>query len=181
MKLNEKTLTRHDLYDGRVLKMHVDDIELPDGKTAQRECVDHPGGVCVGALTEDNELMFVSQYRYPYHEVVLELPAGKLEQGENPDDAIRRELKEETGCTGRDWRFLGNMYPTPGYTNELLRLYFCRVDADTDELSLDEDEFIEVTRIPLDKAVRMVMSNEIPDGKTQIIILKIKELLGGES
>lgn len=176
MHLEEKTLSREDYFKGRIITVHCDKIELENGKVGSREVVDHPGGVCVAALTPENELLFVRQYRYPYHEVCLELPAGKLEKGEDPFDAIQRELKEETGCTGTDYRFLGNLYPSPGYSNEIIRLWCCKVVSEGD-MDLDEDEFIDVERIPVDKALEMVMNNEIPDSKTQVLILKVSNLL----
>ncbi len=172
MELKETTVKRNDIYNGKILKVHVDDALTADGRPCKREVVDHPGGVCVAALTDKNELLFVRQFRYAYHEVCLELPAGKLEPGEDPFDAIQRELREETGCTGKDWKFSGNMYPSPGYTNEVIRLWTCRIDRELGELDLDEDEAVEIERIPLEKAVEMVMNNEIPDAKSQILILK---------
>ncbi len=175
MNLEETTVKVNEIYDGRIIKLHVDDAKTCDGKPCKREVVEHPGGVCVAALTSENELLFVKQYRYPYHEVCLELPAGKLEPGEEPLAAIKRELREETGCTGKDWKFCGNMYPSPGYTSEIIRLWTCRVDRELGELDLDEDEAIEVEKIPLGEALRMVMANEIPDGKTQILVLKAAE------
>ena len=168
----EKTLTRKDIFTGRIITVHVDDVELENGKTGYREVVDHPGGVCVAAVTKDRELLFVRQFRYPYHEICLELPAGKLEKGEDPAEAIKRELREETGCTGKNWQFHGNLYPSPGYCGEIIRLWSCEVDQESGEQDLDEDEFVECEKIPIDKAVEMVMNNEIPDAKTQVLILK---------
>ena len=121
--------------------------------------------------------LFGRQFRYPLKEVTLELPAGKLEIGEEPFVTAQRELKEETGCTGRDWVPMGKMYPTPGICTEVDWLWFCRVDTESDEQELDEDEFIETERIPLEKAVEMVMNGEIPDAKTQLMILKTEQYL----
>ena len=176
MKLTEKTLSQEYKYRGKIVNLRVDDAELENGHVTNREVVEHPGGVTIGALTDKNELLFVRQFRYPYQQVILETPAGKLEPGEDAFEAGKRELKEETGATGRDFQFLGNMYPTPGYCGEIIRLYACRVDG-YGEMDPDDDEFLEVERIPLDKAVQMVMDNEIPDGKTQILILKIAALV----
>ena len=163
MKLFEKTLTSETKFEGRIIKVLRDTVELENGKTSAREVVCHNGGVCVAALTEQNE-------------VLLELPAGKLEKGEDPFEAVKREQMEETGTTGENYISLGNLYPSPGYCGEIIRIWACRV-AQKGEMHLDEDEFLEVERIPLDKAVEMVLNNEIPDSKTQVGILKTAALV----
>ncbi len=172
----ERTLNSKEIFKGRIIRVHVDDVELENGKPGYREVVDHPGGVCVAAVTGNKELLFVRQFRYPYREVCLELPAGKLEPGEDPADAIKRELKEETGCTGKNWQFMGNLYPSPGYCGEIIRLWLCEVATESGELDLDEDEFVECERISLTTAVEMVMNGEIPDAKTQVLIMKAAKL-----
>ncbi len=177
MKLSEKTLHEKEIYNGRIIRVHVDDVELENGARGMREVVEHPGGVCVAVLTGQNELIFVRQLRYPYKEVLLELPAGKLEPGEDPYAAMLREQLEETGTRGEHYIFLGNLYPTPGYCGEIIRLWACRAVEATGELHLDEDEFLTNERIPLDKAVEMVLANEIPDAKTQVGILKTAALV----
>lgn len=177
MKLTEKTVSEQEIYKGKIIRVHVDDVELENGVLAKREVVDHPGGVCVAVLTEQNEIFLVRQFRYPYKEVLLELPAGKLEPGEDPFEAVKREQLEETGTTGENYISLGNVYPTGGYCGEIIRLWACRMTSDSGKLSLDEDEFLEAERIPLDRAVEMVCSNEIPDAKTQIGILKTAKLV----
>lgn len=174
--LKEKTLSSKSVFEGSLLKVMVDDVKLPDGNTAKREHINHCGGVCVAALDGENNLYFVKQYRYPYHETVLELPAGKLEKGQTPLENGKRELLEETGCVGYSYISLGQMYPTPGYTNEITHMYACRVNS-VGNNKTDNDEFLEVEKIPLDKAVEMVLNNQLPDGKTQICILKLKALL----
>ena len=115
MKLFEKTLTSETKFEGRIIKVLRDTVELENGKTSAREVVCHNGGVCVAALTEQNEVLLVRQFRYPYKEVLLELPAGKLEKGEDPFEAVKREQMEETGTTGENYISLGNLYPSPGY------------------------------------------------------------------
>jgi ADP-ribose pyrophosphatase len=177
LKLYEETNHEEELFQGRIIRVHLDDVTLENGKSAKREVVDHPGGVSAAILTEKNELIFVRQFRYPYKEVLLELPAGKLEPGEDPFEALKREQREETGTTGKDYVFLGNVYPTPGYCGEIIRLWACRVEEETGKLDLDEDEFIETQRIPLEEAVALVMENKIPDAKTQIGILKTAQLV----
>lgn len=176
MKLSEKTLHQEYRYQGKIVNLRVDQALLENGATALREVVEHPGGVCIGALTEKNELLFVRQFRYPYGHVVTELPAGKLERGEDPLEAGKRELLEETGAVGEDYQFLGDLYPSPGYCDEIIRLYACRLKTQG-ENSPDEDEFLEVQRIPLEQAVEMVLENQLPDAKTQTLVLKIDHLV----
>lgn len=176
MDLTEKTLGKSYIYKGRIINMRVDDAMLPDGRTAKREVVEHPGGVCIAALTEQEELLFVEQFRYPYGEVVLELPAGKLEYGEDPLEAGKRELQEETGAVAKDYRSLGKLYPTPGYCGEIIHLYLA-TDLTFSEQHPDDDEFLELRRIPLEKAFQMVMENKIADAKTQVGILKTYQLV----
>lgn len=176
MKLFEKTVDSKEIFSGRVIAVTLDTIELQNGATSTREVVNHPGGVCIAALTENNELFFVRQFRYPYHEVVLELPAGKLEKGENPLENGKRELKEEVGASGTGYVSLGQLYPSPGYCGEIIHLYFCRVDK-MGEPAPDEDEFLQIEKIPIHKAVAMVLNNQIPDAKTQTAVLKTAMLL----
>lgn len=177
MNLEEKTLKKNILYTGRVIRLRNDEVLLPNGRTANREVVDHPGGVCVAALTNQNELLMVRQFRYPYEQVVTEIPAGKLEWGEDPLECARRELQEETGAVAQRYRFLGDLYPSPGYCGEIIRIFFA------EELSFgvpspDQDEFLDVLRVPLQEAVEMVMANRLPDAKTQTAILKTAVLRG---
>lgn len=172
MELIEKKITRRDVFCGRIMTVHEDEVLLPNGGTSTREVVDHHGGVCVAALDGEDRLAFVRQFRYAYGKVVLELPAGKLEKDEDPDDAIRRELKEEVGATGKNWRSLGGLYPSPGYTNEIIHLYACEIDS-VGEQDFDDDEFLAVEYIPFEKAVEMTLNGEIEDAKSQAIILKL--------
>lgn len=176
MKLYEKTRSSDTKFEGRIIKVLLDEVELENGKTAKREVVCHNGGVCVATLTEKDEILLVRQFRYPYKEVLLELPAGKLEKGEDPFEAVKREQMEETGTAGEHYTFLGNLYPSPGYCGEIIRIWACRI-SEKGEMHLDEDEFLEVERIPLKKAVEMVLNNEIPDSKTQVGILKTAALV----
>jgi ADP-ribose pyrophosphatase len=175
MKLEEKTVKKNYIYYGRIINVRNDDAELPNGKPCRREVVEHPGGVCIAALTEDNELLFVRQFRYPYMEVIPELPAGKLEKGEDPFETGKRELEEEAGCVADEYYDLGKFYPSPGYCGEIIHLYAAKGLTYTHQ-HLDVDEFLNVEKIPLETAVEMVMSNEIKDGKSQAAVLKVKQL-----
>ena len=176
MELFEKTLSSQNVFDGTVLHITLDEIELPDGEKSKREVVNHQGGVAVAALDDDNNLFFVKQFRYPYKEVVLELPAGKLEKGSTPLENGKRELLEETGAQGYSYISLGQVYPSPGYTSEIIHLYACKVKSEGENRP-DYGEFLNVEKIPLNKAVEMVLNNQIPDSKTQIAILKTAMLL----
>ncbi len=179
MDMTEKTVSREYIFKGRIINLRVDDALLPDGSVAKREVVEHPGGVCVAALTENNELLFVEQFRYPYSEVVLELPAGKLEYGEDPFEAGKRELREETGAVAEEYESLGKLYPTPGYCGEIIHMYFAKNLTFTSQ-DLDSDEFLEVRKIPLKEAFEMVINNEIADSKTQVGIMKVYYKIYGE-
>ncbi len=176
MNLNEKQLTAEYIYEGRIIKLRRDTALLPNGKTATREVIEHNGGVCIAALTDENELLFVRQFRYPYFETVLEIPAGKRDSAdEDPLACGIRELKEETGATAEKFIPLGELYPSPGYCGEIIWL-FAATGLTFGESDLDEDEFLNVERIPLEKAVDMILSGEIKDAKTQAAVLKLKIL-----
>ena len=176
MNLNEKQLTAEYIYEGRIIKLRRDTALLPNGATATREVIEHNGGVCVAALTDENDLLFVRQFRYPYFETVLEIPAGKRDSAdEDPLACGIRELKEETGAIAEKFIPLGELYPSPGYCGEIIWL-FAATGLTFGEADLDEDEFLNVERIPLEKAVEMILSGEIKDAKTQAAVLKLKIL-----
>lgn len=177
LDLTERTLRREDKFAGRILTVHVDTVKLPDGKTAAREVADHPGGVAVLALDGDNNVLTVTQYRYPFGKTLLEIPAGKLDcPGEDPYKAGLRELKEETGAVPGRYESLGRILPSPGCYGEILHLYLAR-DLKMEEQRLDEDEFLNVERIPFAEMVRRCLDGEIEDAKTVAAVLKAKVLL----
>ena len=178
MLLTEKTLSSKEIFNGKILHITHDEVALPDGSRAMREVVRHPGGVCVAAIDDDNNMLFVRQFRYPYGEVVLELPTGKLEKGSTPLENGKRELLEETGAVGYSYVSLGQVYPSPGYTDEIIHLYACRVKAVGDAMP-DEGEFLNVEKIPVIKAAEMVLNNRVFDAKTQIAVLKAAALWQG--
>ena len=172
MDLTEKPIKQEYIFKGKIVNLRVDDALLPNGKTAKREIIEHNGGVMIAPLDEKGRLLFVRQFRYPYMEVITELPAGKLEKGEDPYEAGIRELKEETGAEAQNITSLGELYPSPGYCGEIIHMYLA-TGLTYGEQSPDEDEFLEVFPIPLEKAGEMVMAGEIKDSKTQTAILKI--------
>ena len=175
--LTEKRLSGELIYDGCVVHLWRDEIELPDGGRSVREVVRHIGAVAVLPLTKDGDVICVRQYRYPFAEVLLEIPAGKLDSpDEDIIEAARRELREETGVVGGELIPLGAIYPSVAILDEKIHM-FAAVGFDIGETDRDEDEFMEVERVPLTKLVDMVMSGEIRDAKTQTAVLKVMRLV----
>ena len=172
MNFEEKTLSHTYPYKGRIINLRKDTVSLQDGKEAVREVVEHNGGVCVAALTDEGEVLLVEQFRYPYKKMLLEIPAGKLEKGEEPEKCGRRELAEETGAQAEQFISLGQLYPSPGYCAEIIYMY-AAAGLCFGEQHLDEDEFLSVKRIKLEDAVNMVLDNRIEDAKTQAALLKL--------
>lgn len=176
MKLTETTKKENMLYNGRIIKMFCDEIYLPNGEEAKREYVSHSGGVTILPIDEENNVYFVRQFRYPYKSELLELPAGKKEVGEDPRECGIRELSEEIGASCEIFEPLCEMFPSPGYTNEVIYIYIAK-GLTFSELHLDEDEFLNVEKIPFETALAMVMSGEIKDGKTIIGLLKYAQMI----
>ena len=167
----EKKLKSETIFNGDIIHVTYDDVELEDGKKAKREVVYHRGGVCILAI-EDGCILLVKQYRYPHACDTLEIPAGKLEEGEDRNEACFREFEEETDRRAKKMNFILKLLPTPGYSSEVDYLYeavdFKHVD---DSKPADDDEFLKVIKVPLEKAYAMVLNGEIVDAKTQIAIL----------
>mgnify|MGYP004678355751 FL=1 len=180
MHLQEKTTGSEKAYQGKVFYVTRDTAELEDGKEVQRDVVHHSGGVCVVPLTEKGTVLMVKQFRYPMQQVTLEIPAGKLEAGEDPADCGRRELREEAGRTCGKYTPLGKLFPTPAYDTEVIHMYLAQELSAPEAQDLDDGEFLDVTELPLEQAVQMVMDGEIPDAKTQIALLKTYVLLQKE-
>ncbi len=173
MHLSEKKVSGEQIFSGRVIDLSVDKAELEDGSIVTRELITHHGGVCVVPVNENGEIYMVKQFRYPFQQVLTEIPAGKLEKGEDHRTCGIRELKEEIGAEAESFEYLGCLYPTVAYDTEIIHMYLARGLSFGDR-DLDEGEFIDVIKLPFDKAVEMVMNNEIPDAKTQLAILKAK-------
>lgn len=167
----EKTVKGETLYDGKILKLNRDEVVLENGEKAVREVVRHTGGAGVLAIDDEENVYLVRQFRYPYGEEMLEIPAGKLSKGEDPLECAKRELAEETGMMASKWEFLGAFRPSPGYTDEKIYIYIAR-DLKEGEQRLDEDEFLDVTKCDLFRAVKMIERGEITDAKTVIAIYK---------
>lgn len=177
MDMTEKTLRRIYRFEGRIMKARTDEVLLPNGKKAGREVCEHMGGVAVLPLFDNGDVLLVRQFRYPYGQVILEAPAGKMDQG--PEGHLicgTRELSEETGLSAREMIYLGEMYPSPGFLTEILYMY-CARGLTEGEKHLDEDEFLETVRMPFEEMLGRIASGEIKDAKTIAIACKM-QLLG---
>lgn len=171
--LIERTAASELIYDGKVVHLYRDEATMPDGKSAVREVIRHVGAVAVVPLTDEGEVVCVRQYRYPVGKVLLEIPAGKLDsKQEDRREAALRELREETGAVCEQLIDIGPLYPTPAYTDEVIYLFLAKglSFGDTDP---DEDEFLDVVRVPLCELVDMILRGEVPDAKTQAAVLKV--------
>jgi len=180
VELAEKKLRQINSYSGIIVDVTVDQAQLPNGRVALREVVHHPGGVTILPLDDEGCVYCVRQFRYPYGEILLEVPAGKLERGEDPFECARRELSEETGFTADNWQSLGCLYTSPGYSGETLYLYLAR-GLRAGEAHPDEGEFLSVERIPLAQLLEQVMDGRIRDAKTVAAVLKTAYFLKKES
>ncbi|MBQ7639333.1 MAG: NUDIX hydrolase [Clostridia bacterium] len=175
--LTEKKLSSTEIFKGVLLHVFKDEVLLPDGGKGTREYIKHNGASCVVPVTDNGEVVMVRQFRYPFGRVLLEVPAGKLDcAGEDPAEAAKRELREETGAEAKELIFMGEYYPTCAYSTEIIYMYLAK-GLTFGETDPDEDEFIETEKLPIEKLVKMVMDGEIKDGKTQAAILKAYNIL----
>ena len=173
MKYHEKTILSETMYEGKIITVKKDLVSLSaNNQHVPRELVVHSGGVCVAARLNNGNYLLVSQYRYGVQETSLEFVAGKLEVGEDPHQAIRRELEEETGYRANSWTYLGVIYPSPAYLSEKIHLFFAE-DLTKTQTNLDENEFLEVAEYSLDQLKKMVKSNTIKDAKTIVLISRL--------
>lgn len=168
MDLTEKTVSKNYVFQGKIISVRNDDATLPDGAPCKREIVEHGGGACV-LYVKEGKALFVRQYRYAYGEVVLEIPAGKLNFGEDPKEAAYRELIEEAGVKADEISLSFVCYPSPGYTNEKIYIFEAKGGTQV-SANPDEDEFLEVEYIPLETVKEMLARGEIKDGKTIIAL-----------
>ena len=177
MDYTENALRRVNAYKGIIVDVTTDMVKLSNDAVTLREVVWHPGGVCVAALDEDDAVYIVRQFRYPFREHLWELPAGKLEPGEDPFPAAQRELSEETGLEAAEWTPLGTLYTSPGFSTERLYLYLA-TGLTRGTAHPDPNEFLDVDRVPLTEMVRRVESGEISDAKTVAGILRAARIRG---
>ena len=176
--LTEHTLSSRSVYRGRLLDVREDDVRLPDGTTARREFIVHPGAAVMLAMPDAQSVVMERQYRYPLREHLYELPAGKIDLGEDPLTTAQRELVEETGYRARDWRHLLTTYPVAGYSNERIELYLAR-DLEQVGRALDEGEFLEVLILPLAEAIDWVRTGRIKEAKTIMGLLLAERIVRG--
>ncbi len=176
MEYIEKKIISNDIFEGRIVRLHVDEVELVDGSRAIREVIEHDGGVTVIPVDSNGDVYCVRQFRYAFGKSIIETPAGKLEKGEDPLQCAIRELSEETGFTADEYIYLGEFYPSPGYCHEKLYAYLA-LGLKKGNAHLDDGEFLDVLKFPLEKLMEMVMNNELYDAKTIIAILKAKTYL----
>ena len=176
--LREPYVSREEIFKGHIVHLVRDTVELPNGAPAMREVCLHNGAVCVVPVTDAGEIIMERQFRYPFGEVIWEIPAGKLDSpDEDVLEAAKRELREETGYSAEKFTFIGNLYPSPAILSEKIAMYLA-TGLSKGEQELDEDEFLDVVKLPFSQAVEMILAGKIPDAKTQTAILKAKLILG---
>lgn len=179
-KYEEKTIKTEKIFEGKVIKLQVDDVQLPNGKKSKRELIKHPGAVAVIPITDEKKIIFVEQYRKPLEKSIIEIPAGKLECGESPEITAIRELEEETGYTAKTLTKITSFYTSPGFADELMHIYLATDLQKLDQPpALDEDEFIDILELTLDEAKQYVKNERIHDAKTNyaVLYLELQELL----
>ncbi|MBO7310199.1 MAG: NUDIX hydrolase [Clostridia bacterium] len=180
-KFKETKKSSNLIFDGNVLHLYRDDIYLPDGREAYREYCRHVGAVCIVPVTAEREVICVRQYRYAVGDVMLEIPAGKLDsKEEDPTEAAIRELREETGVVSKKLEYIGKYYSSPAILDECIYMYIAQ-DLEFLGTDFDDDEFIEIVKIPIDELVQMIMRGEIADGKTQAAVMRAAYALDRKS
>lgn len=165
-----------EIYKGRVLDITLETASLPDGRDIELEIIHHPGGACALPVYENGDLLLIRQFRHAAGGIIWEVPAGRIDDGEEPEACARRELAEEGGVTAGKLRKLGQFYSTPGFCTEVIHI-FLATELEKCGQKLEEDEYLETTRIPFEKAIDMVFKGEINDSKTMLAILLAREEL----
>ncbi|MCH1624833.1 NUDIX hydrolase [Ferdinandcohnia quinoae] len=179
--LIEKTLSKKTIFEGKVIDLHIEEVELPNGKPSTREIIKHPGAVAILAITDENKIVMVQQYRKALEKVIVEIPAGKLEKGEKPKDTARRELEEETGYICENLAPLTSFYTSPGFADELVHVYLAKgLSKKENPASLDEDEFVDVLELTIEQAITYIKEQKIHDAKTAFAVqyLQLQQALG---
>ncbi|SDO23843.1 ADP-ribose pyrophosphatase [Psychrobacillus sp. OK028] len=175
-KFEEKTIQTEVKFNGRIITLQVDEVELPNGKTSNREIVKHPGAVAVIAVTKDKKIILVEQYRKALERSIIEIPAGKIEVGEAPEITALRELEEETGYTTENLEYIQSFATSPGFADEIIHLYFAEnINKMDSPVGLDEDEFVELLHVSLSEMEVMVKKQQIYDAKTAFAYIWLKD------
>lgn len=179
-KLEEKTLKSEEIFPGKIISLHLQEVELPNGKTSKREIIKHPGAVAILAVTPENKIIMVEQYRKALERTIVEIPAGKLEKGEEPASCARRELEEETGYVCESLELLTSFFTSPGFADEIVHVYLAKgLTKKEDSAALDEDEFVNLEELTLEEALQYVKEQKIYDAKTIYAVqyLQLQEAL----
>jgi len=177
-KFEEKTIQTEVKFEGRIITLQVDEVELPNGKTSNREIVKHPGAVAVIAVTKDKKIVLVEQFRKALERSIIEIPAGKIEIGEAPEKTALRELEEETGYTTGNLQYIQSFATSPGFANEIIHLYFAEnIEKLEQPVGLDEDEFVELLHVTISEMEEMVKKQQIYDAKTAFAYIWLKDYL----
>lgn len=177
-QFEEKTIKRNEIFAGKIISLHVDEVELPNGQTSTREVVKHPGAVAVIPVTDEGKIVMVKQFRKPLERTLIEIPAGKIEKDEEPHVTAKRELEEETGYTTDHLQYVTSFYTSPGFADEIIHLYFSDQLIPLEEKVVgDEDEFIEIMELTIEEAEQYVKERKIHDAKTAYAVLYVKTLM----
>ena len=177
-KFEEKTIQSEVKFEGRIITLQVDEVELPNGKTSNREIVKHPGAVAVIAVTKDKKIVLVEQFRKALERSIIEIPAGKIEIGEAPEKTALRELEEETGYTSENLQYIQSFATSPGFADEIIHLYFAEnIEKLEQPVGLDEDEFVELLHVTISEMEEMVKKQQIYDAKTAFAYIWLKDYL----
>lgn len=172
----EKSVSSQEVFDGKLIKVKVDEVALPNGETARRELVEHPDGVGIVAVTENRDVLMVRQYRKAIEKAIYEIPAGKVNEGENHKDCGIRELEEETGFKAKNFKYLGFIYPSPGFMDEKTHIYLA-TDLYEGKVNPDPDEYLDILKMPILELEEKILNNEISDAKTVAGVLKAVRIL----
>lgn len=181
-KFEEKTISSERIYEGKIINLKVDEVNLPNGRTSKRELIEHPGAVAILALTPEKKIIMVEQYRKALERSIIEVPAGKLEKGESPETTAMRELEEETGYTAESLQLIQSFSTSPGFADEVVHLFFAEGLRKSESGAVtDEDEFVELMEVTVEEAEQMMLDNRIFDAKTAFAVLWAKQRLSNEN
>ncbi|UJF25703.1 NUDIX hydrolase [Planococcus sp. 107-1] len=181
-KFEEKTIQSERIYEGKIINLKVDDVILPNGNQSKRELIEHPGAVALVAITEDHKIIMVEQFRKALERTIIEIPAGKIEKGEDPKYTAMRELEEETGYSADHLELIQSFSTSPGFADEVIHLYSATgLKKSTSGAVLDDDEFVELLEVTIEEAEQLMKENRIYDAKTAFAVLWAKQKIANEN